>query len=374
VAARERLDKYEQILAYIMGGGITIAVVGLILGGTGVIDSGKTVGTLVLIGLVFLIGGVIGWLYRKKPWEHFDDLTTPRYTGHDAHAPIAPAEETAADVNFGEAVPGAARSATPVEPPAAPEAAAEAPVLPTVSEAKPPAVIEDKPKAIVDTEKKPRRQKKEEAPAIAMPSPIVSPEPIELPAPTESAVAESAPVEAEPVAAVETPIIPNDLTLIEGIGPKVAAALADAGITRFDQVAAMSAENLESIVRERKVRLVGKTSTWPIQAQFLQTGELSAFEDFKRRVRQGVLHDDLTPIEGIGPKIQAVLYAAGIHTFQALADATPDDLKLVLANAGIKKVNPATWPEQAALVVKQDLTGLKALQDQLRGGHRKQSE
>ena len=54
----------------------------------------------------------------------------------------------------------------------------------------------------------------------------------------------------------EEPAEPDDLTLIEGIGPKSAAALNDAGITTYAQVAAMQPDALEDAIKSRKVRLV----------------------------------------------------------------------------------------------------------------------
>jgi len=161
------------------------------------------------------------------------------------------------------------------------------------------------------------------------------------------------------------PAGPDDLTLIEGIGPKSAAALAAAGITRFEQVAALSAEELEKTIKERKVRLVGSTATWPIQAHFAASGDLTALHDFQARIKGGILHDDLTRIEGIGPKVQAALYLAGIRTFQDVAHSAPDALRKVLVDAGLKTVSPERWPEQASLVVSDDLTGLKKLQDEM---------
>jgi large subunit ribosomal protein L27 len=75
----------------------------------------------------------------------------------------------------------------------------------------------------------------------------------------------------------------DDLTRIEGIGPKVQSALNDAGITTFDQLANMSADELTQIVKvDHNVRIVGDTATWPKQAKFLVDGDedgLQAYQD-----------------------------------------------------------------------------------------------
>lgn len=78
--------------------------------------------------------------------------------------------------------------------------------------------------------------------------------------------------------------------------------------------------------------------------------------------------DDLTVIEGIGPKIAAVLKAAGFHRLEQLAKTTPDELKRVLTAAGNRIANPVTWPEQAKLAAAGKYDELRALQAKLKAG------
>ena len=80
--------------------------------------------------------------------------------------------------------------------------------------------------------------------------------------------------------------------------------------------------------------------------------------------------DDLKKIEGIGPKIAEHLNNAGINTFQELADASLDQLKEILENAGprYKMHDPGTWSEQAGIAASGDWDKLKELQDKLDGG------
>ncbi len=80
--------------------------------------------------------------------------------------------------------------------------------------------------------------------------------------------------------------------------------------------------------------------------------------------------DDLKRIEGIGPKISALIAQRGITTFQQLADTGTDHLRQILDDAGITIANPATWPEQASLAARGDWARLKELQSQLKGGRR----
>jgi predicted flap endonuclease-1-like 5' DNA nuclease/uncharacterized membrane protein YeaQ/YmgE (transglycosylase-associated protein family) len=77
--------------------------------------------------------------------------------------------------------------------------------------------------------------------------------------------------------------------------------------------------------------------------------------------------DDLTVVEGIGPKIAEILRARGITTFTALAAMSASGLQAILDAAGpnFKLAVPQTWPEQAALAAQNRWAELKALQDRL---------
>lgn len=59
--------------------------------------------------------------------------------------------------------------------------------------------------------------------------------------------------------------------------------------------------------------------------------------------------DDLRKIDGIGPKIANLLKSDGIETYLQLANASQQQLKEILANAGprFKRHNPETWSQQA---------------------------
>ncbi|MEA3326880.1 MAG: DUF4332 domain-containing protein [Chloroflexota bacterium] len=83
---------------------------------------------------------------------------------------------------------------------------------------------------------------------------------------------------------------------------------------------------------------------------------------------ESVEPDNLTLIEGIGPRIQSVLQAVGIHTFEQLADLAPEKIKEVLTEAGVRLAVTDTWPKQAKLAAQGKMDELKALQDELQGG------
>lgn len=79
--------------------------------------------------------------------------------------------------------------------------------------------------------------------------------------------------------------------------------------------------------------------------------------------------DDLQRIEGIGPAIEKILNAAGIHTFGQLAAAEVDQLeRIVREEAGLRIAYPDSWPQQAQLAATGDWNALAKLQEELSGG------
>ncbi len=80
----------------------------------------------------------------------------------------------------------------------------------------------------------------------------------------------------------------------------------------------------------------------------------------------------LQVIEGIGPKIEQILHAAGILTLAMLAETEIDVLRQILAEAGprFRLADPSTWPQQARLAAAGDWDALQALQDTLNAGRR----
>ena len=79
---------------------------------------------------------------------------------------------------------------------------------------------------------------------------------------------------------------------------------------------------------------------------------------------------DLTKIEGIGPKAAEVLTKAGIGTYAKLADTTPEEIQEILTAAGssFALLNPGSWPKQALMAANGSWDELKAWQDSVSGG------
>ena len=80
--------------------------------------------------------------------------------------------------------------------------------------------------------------------------------------------------------------------------------------------------------------------------------------------------DDLTRIEGIGPKISLLLQEAGLQTFAQLAAASPEEIAAILEAAGprYKLADPTSWPDQAALAAAGSWEALERMQLSLQGG------
>jgi len=87
---------------------------------------------------------------------------------------------------------------------------------------------------------------------------------------------------------------------------------------------------------------------------------------------EGEAKDDLTEIEGIGPKIAGLLAASGIGSFSRLAKSRIEDLQRILEVGGphFRLADPSTWPEQAKFAAVSDWAGLRDLQGQLSRGRK----
>lgn len=79
--------------------------------------------------------------------------------------------------------------------------------------------------------------------------------------------------------------------------------------------------------------------------------------------------DDLTKIEGIGPKMSKALIAGGLDTFEKVAAASIEDFQNAIEAADMNFAPSAeSWAEQASYAAKGDWEGLSTLQDTLISG------
>jgi predicted flap endonuclease-1-like 5' DNA nuclease len=187
----------------------------------------------------------------------------------------------------------------------------------------------------------------------------------------------------------------DNLQIVEGIGPKIEGLLKEAGINTWSALAAKSPEALNDVLTAAGPRYrIHNPASWPKQAKLAANGkwkELIIFQQFLDAGRENVGDkenpskvaklamrilgfsnnpEDLTIVEGIGPKISELLKAAGIKNWSDLAAAEVSRLQEILTEAGsrFKLANPGTWPKQAELAAAGKWGELKDYQDFLQGG------
>jgi predicted flap endonuclease-1-like 5' DNA nuclease len=122
--------------------------------------------------------------------------------------------------------------------------------------------------------------------------------PVDAVTPELVGVPGSAPVEVESASTVAgartssveigEPTQADDLIKIEGIGPKIAQVLADAGISTFAALADTPVARLREILNAAGSRYrITDPTTWPEQAALAARGDWAAFDDLVARLKAG---------------------------------------------------------------------------------------
>ncbi|MEO9892485.1 30S ribosomal protein S2 [Aurantibacter sp.] len=80
--------------------------------------------------------------------------------------------------------------------------------------------------------------------------------------------------------------------------------------------------------------------------------------------------DDLTKVEGVGPKAAEALVNAGIDTYAKMSEADADKMKEILTEASSRMahLDPTSWPKQAKMAADGNWDELKVWQDNVKGG------
>ena len=195
----------------------------------------------------------------------------------------------------------------------------------------------------------------------------------------------------------------DNLQIVEGVGPKVEVILENAGIQTWGDLAAKTPEELRVILAAAGLGMMNP-DTWPQQAQLAHEGKWDELIEYQRFLGGGrekagdfvnaakiekmaakvaelrsagsarsgygriFLDNNLQLIEGIGPKVEAVLQENGIRSWDDLAGKSSDELKTILAGAGLSMMNPDSWPRQAQLAADGDWDNLASLQHTLDAG------
>jgi hypothetical protein len=89
------------------------------------------------------------------------------------------------------------------------------------------------------------------------------------------------------MAAVDSSIVDDDLERIEGIGPKMAAALRAAGIHTYAELADADVTTLEQAIEDAGLRFAPSLSTWSRQARLLADGDDDGFAELVDRLVAG---------------------------------------------------------------------------------------
>ena len=88
------------------------------------------------------------------------------------------------------------------------------------------------------------------------------------------------------IAEVVSPTEMDDLKKIEGIGPKVAGLLNEAGISTFQDLFDAGVEKLEAILDEAGLQMIN-ADTWPEQAKLVAAGEWEALTKLQDELKGG---------------------------------------------------------------------------------------
>lgn len=87
----------------------------------------------------------------------------------------------------------------------------------------------------------------------------------------------------------------------------------------------------------------------PVVEQFVADEEGEVAEEMMVVETAAATSNDLTRINGVGPKVAGLLNESGIHTFAQLSQTDVTTLQAILEKAGARYrlIDPTTWPEQA---------------------------
>ena len=193
--------------------------------------------------------------------------------------------------------------------------------------------------------------------------------PEEPPAEAAVPVAAAAAIEAaEPVAAVD------DLTQLSGVGPRASAALATAGITTYAALAEANEPQLRHALHEADMAPPANVASWPMQATYAAKGDWQGLMKYNKRgsepshggatkakpaATKAAPPDDLTQLNGIGPRISSILSDGGVTTYAELEHSDPSELRKIIAQGGaLPPSSLDTWPTQASYAVRGDWQGL----------------
>lgn len=283
---------------------ILMLMIGLLLGVSYAVNEERDSSGLFWVILFILLAiGLYLWLRRSERQESpaetalrkaqeaedyaEDVFGRVKSAASSTAAPAAKQEASAPAAEAPKPAPEAKQAAPKAEeaPKPAPEAKQAAP---KAEEAPKPAPLAPAPPAAVvpAEEKKPKAEKPavkaEDMPTEPMPKPEIAE--VEAAAVAKQAAAEAPTTEAK---AAPASAEPDDLTLIEGIGPYYRDILHAAGITSFEALSKLDQKRIEEIAKDAGARRAASMATWPQQAALATKGDWAGLDALQSSLNAG---------------------------------------------------------------------------------------
>ena len=123
---------------------------------------------------------------------------------------------------------------------------------------------------------------------------------------------------------------------------------ASAGITTFAQLAEADDARLAEIIQAPAWRK-SNYADWREQARLAAAGDAAGLKVLQDKLFARSEKDNLGLIAGVGDKTAAALAAAGIATYAALADSSPEQLDKTVKLAGLRAGDYDAWIAEAKL-------------------------
>jgi large subunit ribosomal protein L17 len=167
---------------------------------------------------------------------------------------------------------------------------------------------------------------------------------------------------------------PGGYTRIIKLGARVGdnAEIAMIELVDFNEVYGKGISTETAAEPAKKTRRSGGKAKAAATTEATETTEVVAetAAPKAKATKKAAKGDDLTIIEGIGPKASEVLVAAGIATFAELANTPAEKVKEILmaTEARVGHLDPTTWAQQAQLAADGKMDELEELKAKLNNG------
>ncbi|MBT8210671.1 MAG: 30S ribosomal protein S2 [Eudoraea sp.] len=155
----------------------------------------------------------------------------------------------------------------------------------------------------------------------------------------------------------------------EGLAERKAEKQSDTAAKAVDTPATVEKAPEETAAKEEPAKETVKET--PAAVETPKVEKATAPEKKKATPKkEAAKADDLTKIEGIGPKGAEALVNAGVDSFEKLSKSKPEAIKEILTEASSRMahLDPTSWPKQAKMAADGDWDKLKDWQDNAKAG------